>query len=561
MSRQDRFNTKSESSQAMSLINSFQQQFSRFQQKRFDGAKKDFLELEDEVKIAVLNALGTKGTRFLLTEWPNNVPVGEEFTIIEVPPMLDGVFQTQAIDAQGNPQVDAQGQPVMIAVTAAMKKDRREEIKMIKDHNTVIEDMEKKCCTILSDRCNSAINQQFVSFGGDPIRYWDYLRRTFGPESRGPQEKGCAFVEFCELEMVHTERFTNFEVKLKRMQSKTGTSDDSANGLLQSDGTTKFKTQMLPDRLMPAIARCKELKMNYAQTIEFITQADDIQHQSGTLESDKRRKVNAIKRMVQDNDREEKIEKGEKSSDRFYCYNCNNRGHISRKCGLDACTYCKKFNCNHKANDCPKRAADNKKKSAKQWPKGRGNGKEEDHSPKQKEEKVKKSKPNQFKSKFQKRKDFKKKNVKRVSTHDDDDDDDNDDDDDDEDDYEDMDDDDDEDSDDEQSFGSKNAYRVFDAGKRIRAVKDTSRQASVKVVAKRPAIIDTGADEHCIKSINTFKNITEKYNSRTLVPEVELHQANGDVLEIESKGTVFPSVIENAYHVPSIDGFFFFWRI
>jgi hypothetical protein len=542
MSRQERFNMKSESS-AMSLINSMQQ-LSTFQKEKFDGAKWKFNEFQDEVMIAVQNKLGSKGRMFLFTVWPNNVPVGEEYNTVAVPNMLDGLTQVQAIDAQGNPQVDAQGQPVMTAVTPAMRKDRRDEIKMIKDHNSEIFDMERKCVEIISERCNAAINQTLVNFNGDPLRCWDYLRRTFGPESRGPQDKGSAFIEFAEIRMQPNERFTNFLVDFQRKQAYTLTSDDSANGLLQSDGNSKFKLQVLPDRLMPAVAKCKESKYDYAQTIEFITQYDDIQHQNGNLEGDKKRKnVYAIKRLEQDSEIEKK--KNEKG---LYCYNCKNYGHLSRECALDACTYCKKFNINHKANDCPKRIADKKNKPSQQWPKGRGQGKE--YSPNKKVDK--KSQPKKFKSKFPKnKKDFKKKNVKRVSTQSDDDDDDDDDD---EDDYEDIDEDDDEDSDDEQGFGSKNAYRVFDAGKRIRAVKDVSRSASVNLVAKRPAIIDTGADEHCIKRIDTFTNITEKYNSRNMVPDVELHQANGDVLEIEAKGTVYPSVVEDAYHTPSIDG-------
>lgn len=100
-------------------------------------------------------------------------------------------------------------------------------------------------------------------------------------------------------------------------------------------------------------------------------------------------------------------------------------------------------------------------------------------------------------------------------------------------------------------------YRVFDAAKRIRVVKavdPTYLKVSINSLTKRPATIDTGAGEHCIKAANTFVSITEDYTSKDMMPDVELHQANGEVLEIEGKGNVYPNVVEDAYHTPSIEG-------
>jgi hypothetical protein len=260
-----------------------------FQTNKFEGAKESYQRFKDELTTEVSKQLGARGREFLFTEWPNNIPDNRRFEIRVEPESLDGLHQVQNTLPDGTAEINAEGIPVMIPVTAEMRKERREERKAVKEYNRDIEEMETTCFKIISERCNDALNIHFMTMGGDPIAVWAYLRDTYGPASRGPQEEGGAFVKFIEIEMKYDERFSNFMVEFERKMTYTGTSKNAALGLLQSDGTSARGIQVLPDRLMTAVIRSKEMRQDYDQFIPFMVQQDDIQQQRGHLEANKKR--------------------------------------------------------------------------------------------------------------------------------------------------------------------------------------------------------------------------------------------------------------------------------
>jgi hypothetical protein len=267
-----------------------------FQNNKFEGAKDSFQRFKDELTTEVTKQLGARGREFLFTVWPNNIPNISKFEIRDAPDSLDGLHQVQNTLANGTAEVDANGAPVMIPVTAEMRKERREERKAVNEFNKEIEELETTCFKIISERCNDALNIHFMSLGGDPIAVWAYLCENYGPASRGPQEEGGAFIKFIEIEMKYDERFSNFMVNFEREMTYTGTSKNAALGLLQSDGSSGKGIQVLPDRLMVSVNRSKEMRHDYDQFIPFMIQQDDIQHQKGHLEANKKRsKVSAVR--------------------------------------------------------------------------------------------------------------------------------------------------------------------------------------------------------------------------------------------------------------------------
>jgi hypothetical protein len=156
--------------------------------------------------------------------------------------------------------------------------------------------------------------------------------------------------------MLYTQRFTQFLGEFERSKEYTSTSNDSALGLLQSNGTGKYNFQMLPDRLQPAIKFTKDLNYDYANSITYLTVQDDVQHLAGNLKADTKsnRNVKAVLRNNNNNnnnrdDNEHNVNYSE------YCYNCKNYGHQADRCRSPMCGWCQEFNCNHKSDKCPHR--------------------------------------------------------------------------------------------------------------------------------------------------------------------------------------------------------------
>jgi hypothetical protein len=470
-----------------------------FQINKFEGAKESFQRFEDELKTQVQSELGINGRDFLFTVWPGNIPNNIRYEIREVPDSLDGLNVIQGPEADGTLQVDAGGNPVMIVLTAEMRKDRREERKAVLEFNEKIEEMERKCFKILSDRCNDALNQQFLTLHGDPIAIWAYLRENFGPISRGPQEEGGAFIKFIETEMKYNQRFSNFMVEFRRKMEYSVVPENAALGLLQSDGTSEKGLQILPDRLMESVKRSKEMRHDFAEFIPFMIQQDDMQHQKGNLEENKKKsKISVVKSSNNNSDSNSST----RGNYPYKCLNCQNHCHRVAECLSPFCGWCKKFDCGHRSDTCPDRL---KKMNNRNNNSKNSTGKSNSNSSTNVFDKKRKAR--KFDSDNQVKK--KKKKVKHVSADRDDEGSDSDDDDDspDDDDSEDEYDDEDSDDDDEEVASSrgKNVFQ-FHSRRNVRAVRyKVSRPSTI-------AVIDSGCEENCMMDKSNFKHIIQEYS-------------------------------------------------
>ena len=127
---------------------------SGFTSTRFSGVKSSFQRFSDEVQTQVMNEHGEAGIQYLFTDWPliegtvDDPDLDAQFTPLLVPPLLDRLTQTDEIDEDGLPRIDAvPGLTVKIAVTVAMKKDRRDERESIVKFNKTIRDIVTGCQT------------------------------------------------------------------------------------------------------------------------------------------------------------------------------------------------------------------------------------------------------------------------------------------------------------------------------------------------------------------------------------------------------------------------------
>jgi len=109
-----------------------------FQANKFHGQKTDFKRFEDEIDTALRSHVGEDGVRYLFTKWPRRADqsadqqgeydTGPEFTTVAYLPSLEGVTVVVEKDEHGAQVIDiATGTVILIQVTPAMRKDRREE--------------------------------------------------------------------------------------------------------------------------------------------------------------------------------------------------------------------------------------------------------------------------------------------------------------------------------------------------------------------------------------------------------------------------------------------------
>ena len=326
-----------------------------FQSNPFAGVKSQFQQLADEVKTALTITLGAVGKRYLLTDWPTDLVNQGEFIVDDefiekIPPSaLETVAQTPLLDANGNRQFDAQGNVVMHAVTTVMRKERREVIKAVVDSNEVIQKLRKECQTILSSRCSDTLCLKMAEFDGDAIKSWKYLTVKFGPGSHGHDDKSSAFIATLSYDMEYTDIFTEWLIHFSRKIAYVECNEIHARGLLLCNRKMNGKTvQVLPDRLMEAVKRCREDNKSYQECIKFITDEDDYQRAHGQITPNvKVRALSAIGKTT-----------GSTSSGSMKpCYNCENPGHRVDECKLAACGWCKQFEVGHNSKTCPDRLA------------------------------------------------------------------------------------------------------------------------------------------------------------------------------------------------------------
>ena len=336
-----------------------------FQANKFHGQKTDFKRFEDEIDTALRSHVGEDGVRYLFTKWPRRADqsadqqgeydTGPEFTTVAYLPSLEGVTVVVEKDEHGAQVIDiATGTVILIQVTPAMRKDRREENESIRKMNERIHRIKTGCMRILTERSSESLNIKYAQLKC-PHTSWRWLCAEFGPISLGQEDIGTEFLAVMAITMDYEEHFHEFMITFSRRMSHVQGTPAQARGLLLSDRNTNvLKKQVLPDRLMEAARRCKDDSKMYDECIVYLRNKDQEQHAAGQL------KPNSKKVMALSNQ-----EAAPRSTTRK-CYNCGNFGHLQGDCLSNFCGYCKKFDVNHHSGECPKRGTDNKSSTSTQ---------------------------------------------------------------------------------------------------------------------------------------------------------------------------------------------------
>ena len=323
-----------------------------FKMHKFDGLKVNFPPFSDEVITNLYLKIGQQRSRILTTDWPvhpvTGIPiVGEEFRTIDVPPNLGLPGATILQEATGS-----RGQPIRRAPTAEEKVERKNEIEAITAHNALIIDAYKACTKILSSRVSSSLNNKLLEFLGDPVRFWHYLKTTYGTNMLVGQNLGLEFLRVIAMQMAHAQRFNEFLLEFQRRTTIVQFTDDMRVGMILGDGSVGIH-RVLPMRLEKVRELCETNNHDYATSCGIIMAHDDRQHEAGLPEETVAVAILAIKKGSHP-----KIKNTDPLDDPVLygvvkCCNCENYCHTSPYCRLSACGKCKKFNAGHKSHECP----------------------------------------------------------------------------------------------------------------------------------------------------------------------------------------------------------------
>jgi hypothetical protein len=297
----------------------------------FTGIKSEWTNFVNLLRGRLQRTVGPEGINYLFTNAGLDDP---RFQVKVVPPSLDDEVSIDVVQADGS--------VLATPVTSEMKKERRELRKAIREDNEEIHNLEIKCMKHMQQCVGKHIKKKLVSFGGDPITSWRYLLEFYGPDSQGPLDTAFSFVKLLSMKMEHREMFADFMIEFEEIKDYCTLPDGCALGLLLMDGVNNGKTSTLPTRFNQDIEYAKRNKMSYKQFKQYMVQQDSQAHEQGLAREDRSSHV-----MV--------VSKDTKGSSKIVCYNCGNDGHYARECKLDACTYCKKFECGHTRDNCPRR--------------------------------------------------------------------------------------------------------------------------------------------------------------------------------------------------------------
>jgi hypothetical protein len=297
----------------------------------FTGIKSEWTNFENLLRGRLQRSVGPQGIKYLFTNAGLDDPT---FMVRDIPPSLEDDVSVDTTQPDGT--------IVAVPVTSEMRKERRELRKAIRDDNEMVHNLEIKCMKHIQLCVGKHIKQKLVSFGGDPIASWAYLKETYGPESQGPLDTAFSFTRLMFMKMEHGEMFADFMIKFEEIKNYCQLPDGCALGLLLTDGTNELKLRMLPLRFSSDIEYAKRNKMTYKKFKKYMIQQDSQAHEQGLGREEKVSNVLAVSRDTK--------------CSSLLCYNCGNDGpHYAKDCKLDACSYCKKFECGHTRNDCPRR--------------------------------------------------------------------------------------------------------------------------------------------------------------------------------------------------------------
>ena len=115
----------------------------------------------------------------------------------------------------------------------ALNRDRNEEIDRIEKHNEKINKVETLCMAAIRNYCSEPLRRALLQFRGDPIHSWNYLRQTYGPESKGVQDIPARLANLLTTVMNSEETFHEFLIDFEESEKDCKITDEVKLGILQ----------------------------------------------------------------------------------------------------------------------------------------------------------------------------------------------------------------------------------------------------------------------------------------------------------------------------------------
>ena len=258
----------------------------------FSGLKSEWIIFHELLRAKIQDKLHDKGTRFLLSDAKKSTT---EFDIRSVPISYDGLQSIEVVGENKNVKI--------MQLSTKLKKERREEIESVEKRNKEIQTIERNTTQIIRLLCNKTIQSKLLEFNGDPIKSYEYLLGKFGPGSQGPQDQTSSFLKLMSMKMNHEDMFSNFEIKFEKLRIYCNFPKPLALTFIQSNkNSNEFNMQMLPDRLLDDVQQTIKNQLNYDAAIEYLTQRDNLQHQSKIPKETRTGSVSMIKKYNKNED-------------------------------------------------------------------------------------------------------------------------------------------------------------------------------------------------------------------------------------------------------------------
>ena len=233
-----------------------------------------------------------------------------------------------------------------------MEKDSTE--KKIKEYLK----RESELYTIITNSVDEKLLEILIQSNGDPRLAMHLLREKYGPSTQSARAIADLKEQLRNTKMQENETFANFMIKFESLKIMSHSTDEDALGALTSQ-----TNPILPERLWDKISECIDEELDYRNTVLTLEKKDNrLYREKKYVVSDKSETKKIVKRIREkedESDEEPSIPKKVKFNEKP-CPNCKNTGHAPKDCKLDACSFCKKWECGHVGYNCPIRLKKNK---------------------------------------------------------------------------------------------------------------------------------------------------------------------------------------------------------
>jgi hypothetical protein len=256
----------------------------KFLKEPFDGLQKDFQSLMDEIRTAVATLKHSDSLEFLFpANWYQRDPANQDNFILplkyqklENVPVLYGVAQIQATDANGNLRFNAGGNPVMRNVTAEDRSEAKDYNKYINEFNQRLTDLNADCLSEITRRVSPSINLALNKLSGNVLECKDYLEVNFGTGATIGNAVGQTIVNMIMNPMKWNEHWSDFILRFERDGDFCELNDNVKLGILCMDGKNQYHLQVLPDRLIPTVENILRERKSYDEAKDSLNQMSQL---------------------------------------------------------------------------------------------------------------------------------------------------------------------------------------------------------------------------------------------------------------------------------------------